>query len=294
MEMIYSKSRLIQEINSKNLSEVLPHIIDYSEAINHDALRELCVNELYGYEKDSEIPDYRYIPVDFYNRYGEKISRYPKESVLSISEAMKKETYPYRGCIADLENMAIPRNFQTIISLSNPYELTINNCKYEAHSFEYFYPQIIPCISKIKKRLNQLIIHTDEVQVNPGKSLIGLHPSVINISEKLFCNHHYRQAVLDATIALVNRVKEKTQLKDLDNTPLMQKVFSANNPILRLSDIKDERQGFMWLFSGAVMIFRNLNAHSLNNNMTLEECVEQLSVISFLNRTIDKAFLSRE
>ncbi|MBF1445523.1 MAG: TIGR02391 family protein, partial [Prevotella nigrescens] len=109
---------------------------------------------------------------------------------------------------------------------------------------------------------------------------------------KLFIDGYYRQAVLDATIGLVNRVKQKSQCYELDNTPLMQNVFSPNKPILKISKSKDIQQGIMWLFSGAIMAFRNAHAHKLNCQITKNECLEQLHFISYLHRILDKSKLN--
>lgn len=95
-----------------------------------------------------------------------------------------------------------------------------------------------------------------------------MHEDIIKTSSKLFIDGYYRQAVLDATIGLVNRVKQKSQCYELDNTPLMQNVFSPNKPILKISKSKDIQQGIMWLFSGAIMAFRNAHAHKLNCQIT--------------------------
>ena len=154
------KSKIITDINNKNLSEVLPSVIDFAEETKNTELRQLCIDELYGYETNVELPEYRNIPVDFYDKYGDKITRYSKGSIISISE-------------------------------------------------------------------------------------------------------------------------------------VMQKAFSPNNPILEVSENKDLQLGIMWLFSGAVMTFRNVNAHSLNPNMTKNECIEQLNFLSYLHRVLEETILQQ-
>jgi uncharacterized protein (TIGR02391 family) len=54
----------------------------------------------------------------------------------------------------------------------------------------------------------------------------------------------------------------------LDGAALMQRVFSPKNPILCFNELndqtdRDEQQGFMMLFSGAVAGLRNPRAHRL-------------------------------
>ena len=123
------------------------------------------------------------------------------------------------------------------------------------------------------------------------KSLLFLHEDVIMTSSKLFTDGHYRQAILDAAIGLVNRVKEKSQCYEFDNTPLIQHVFSPNKPILTVGESKDIQQGIMWLFSGVTMAFRNVNSHTLDGRITRDECLEQLHLISYLHRILDKSKL---
>ena len=284
------KSKVIADINNKNLSEVLPNVIDFAENTKNTKLRQLCIDELYGYEANVELPEYRNIPVDFYDKYGGKITRYPKGSIISISEAMQKEYYPYRGPIEALENLTIESGVRSFTALKEPFRININDKSFEAHSFEHIPRQIKYCILRLKKIINQLVNigGNQELLENDDSHLKSLHKNIVATSFDLFSSGHYRQAVLDATIELVNIVKQKSLLEDLDNTPLIQKAFSPNNPILEISKNKDLQLGFMWLFSGAVMTFRNANAHSLNQNMTKNECIEQLNFLSYLHRVLDE------
>lgn len=121
-----------------------------------------------------------------------------------------------------------------------------------------------------------------------GPSLYDLHPSVAKAVDHLWKDGHYRQAILDTYIALINAVKEKSRRLDLDNTPLTQTVFSANNPILKVSDDEDEQKGFMWLFSGAVMGIRNPKAHRLVPQEDPQRAFEWLSFASVLFRVLDE------
>lgn len=144
-----------------------------------------------------------------------------------------------------------------------------------------------------EKKINAAIDNIDNADsFQEDKSLITLHKDIIKTSSKLFIDEYHRQAVLDATIGLVNRVKQKSQCYELDNTPLMQNVFSPNKPILKISKSKDIQQGIMWLFSGAIMAFRNAHAHKLNCQITKNECLEQLHFISYLHRILDKSELN--
>lgn len=60
---------------------------------------------------------------------------------------------------------------------------------------------------------------------------------------------------------------------------------------LKVSDDKDERLGFMWLFSGAIMGLRNPRGHQLGvgQDMTRDECLEWLGFLSALMRVVDRS-----
>jgi len=115
---------------------------------------------------------------------------------------------------------------------------------------------------------------------------LQLHSRVIEVASQLFSDGHYRQAVLDTYIALVEQVKLKSGLP-LDNTPLMQQAFSPDKPRLQVSADKDEQLGFMWLFSGAVMAIRNPKAHRLMQQQDPQRTLEWLCFASALFCVLD-------
>jgi uncharacterized protein (TIGR02391 family) len=118
-----------------------------------------------------------------------------------------------------------------------------------------------------------------------------LHPKVVAAAGKLFEGGHYRQAVLDSFIALNTAVQTKSGRTDLDGTSLMQHVFSIKDPVLSLSDDKNEQQGNMHLFAGAILGIRNPRAHNLDDNdpQVVDETHELLAFASFLFRQLDRA-----
>ncbi len=117
---------------------------------------------------------------------------------------------------------------------------------------------------------------------------LQFHPRVIEVAGQLFADGHYRQAILDTYIALVQAVKLKTGLT-ADNTPLMEQAFSPRNPRLRVSADPDEQQGYMRLFSGAVMAIRNPKAHQLIPQPDPARALEWLCLASALFRVLDDA-----
>jgi hypothetical protein len=82
-----------------------------------------------------------------------------------------------------------------------------------------------------------------------------LHSAIVGAAERLYLDRHYPQAVFEAGKALIDLVKAKSGIA-LDGAPLMQSVFSVNNPILAFNDLsdqsdRDEQQGLMHLYTGA-------------------------------------------
>lgn len=123
-------------------------------------------------------------------------------------------------------------------------------------------------------------------KADASNPLLDLHPTVQSVASNLFEQGHFRQAILDTYIALVEAVKAKSGI-NLDNSPLMQKVFSQNSPILKVSNNSDEQLGFMWLFSGAVMGIRNPKAHKLIQQKDPQRAFEWLAFASVLFRVLD-------
>ncbi len=68
---------------------------------------------------------------------------------------------------------------------------------------------------------------------------LDLHPRVAEASAELYRNGHYRNAVLDASLALENYVKQKSRCHDRDGADLMRFVFSRNSPVLAFNALAD-------------------------------------------------------
>lgn len=131
---------------------------------------------------------------------------------------------------------------------------------------------------------------------------IDLHPLVIQASRSCYMTGHYRPAILDTFISLVDYIKQKTNL-DLDGDNLINKVFSfvfdsakgeitrypiiAINELLNQSD-RDEQLGFMYLCKGGVVGIRNPKAHKLIPQSNPLHALEYLSFASMLFRRIDE------
>jgi len=92
---------------------------------------------------------------------------------------------------------------------------------------------------------------------------LDLHPRIASVCADLYRGGHYRNAVLDASVALVNYVKEKSRKHDLDGSGLMTTVFSKNR-------------------------LRNPRAHALLDDSP-EMALEYIALISLLAKRLDQA-----
>jgi len=183
------------------------------------------------------------------------------------------------------ESMRMNRAFQWFVGIENyapdkEIDILKNLCTFLIENNEI--------LKKDKEQLEILLKSEHISYQTKNLDLDNLHPKVREVTGKLFQDGHFRQAILDVYIALVNAVKEKSGC-NLDNSPLMQKVFSRDNPILRISDDSDEQLGFMWLFSGAVMAIRNPKAHSLVAQDDPVRTLEWLAFASILFKILDES-----
>jgi len=119
---------------------------------------------------------------------------------------------------------------------------------------------------------------------------LDLHPRIATVCVDLYRDGHYRNAVLDASLALVNLVKEKSGRHDLDGADLMRAVFSVKSPILVFNDLSDrsEQEGLMHLFEGAVLALRNPRAHALSDDSP-ELALEYIALLSLLAKRVEHA-----
>jgi uncharacterized protein (TIGR02391 family) len=131
------------------------------------------------------------------------------------------------------------------------------------------------------------------VRAHQAFERLDLHPAILAACTKLFADGHYRNAALDAGVALVNYVQDKSGRRDLDGVSLMQEVFSPQNPVLAFNGRKtqserNEQVGLMSIFVGAVQALRNPPAHGLNP-VSAQDALEAMVIFSFLARRLDTA-----
>ena len=113
-------------------------------------------------------------------------------------------------------------------------------------------------------------------------------------SGSLFRDGHYARAVEEAFKCLNNAVREKSGLTSQDGAGLMRSAFSANNPVLHLNGFqtrseRDEQQGYMDIYAGAMTGIRNPRAHDHQLVDAPEAALEMIALANHLMRKLDAA-----
>ena len=124
------------------------------------------------------------------------------------------------------------------------------------------------------------------------------HPRVIEASKSCFVSGHYREAILNSFISLIDHVKEKTVSED-DGKSLMAHAFDEKSPLIKLNNLKnkterDEQEGFKFLFMGATVGIRNPKAHTLIPQSDPRETLEYLALASLLMRRVEEGKVSKK
>lgn len=199
-----------------------------------------------------------------------------------------------------------------ILDIFGPYSPEYNAHKYHSISsgviyigkpdskyqteFEDHIPQTITMLQGLIARLEEKQADHAGDPKKRGETAfenLELHPRIYSACAELYRDEHFRNAVLDASVALVNMVKEKSRRHDLDGAPLMRTVFSRNDPALAFNDLKDqsdldEQEGMMHLFEGAVLALRNPRAHTLSDDDP-EQALEYIALLSLLAKRLEQS-----
>jgi uncharacterized protein (TIGR02391 family) len=121
------------------------------------------------------------------------------------------------------------------------------------------------------------------------------HAEIEKVSRQLFEDGHYREAVLNSYIRVIDAVKQKSVIPE-DGDGLMGHAFGCDvsrlpkvqfNPCQTQADM-DEQKGIMFLFKGIVGM-RNLKAHTIKLFDDEQRAREYLGLSSLLMRLLDDA-----
>ena len=131
-------------------------------------------------------------------------------------------------------------------------------------------------------------------QSGTPRSLVGidLHPAIEQAAGQLFRDGHHASAVENACKALNALVQMKSGNYSLDNTKLMSAVFNKA-PLLAFNELStqtgnDEQEGFMHLYMGVCLAFRNPRAHELTTDEP-NIAFGMIVTVSFLAKMLDHA-----
>ncbi|MCP2240241.1 TIGR02391 family protein [Thermoanaerobacterium thermosaccharolyticum] len=121
----------------------------------------------------------------------------------------------------------------------------------------------------------------------------NFHHEVMKHSKDLFIKGNYFHAVFESCKAFDKYVREKSGI-DKHGTDLMTNALSLKGPLKLNKQIteteKNEQEGLMHLCVGLMRAIRNPESHEpkLDWNISREDALDILSLISFLYRQIDK------
>ena len=292
---------VLQKATELRVSEILPKVYTLTKILGDKDFEKWVLLEMSGYvntnnalTEDVKVPSYRMIPGQFNDKYGRVIHFEDPELFKLVN------SYPIREGVSEIEAISEREGIQTATNaiindiIKRNLGIEVTQFAFNPISFKSILTEIQSrIISWLSDKRNEILLINDNA-ISPAipKQLSNLHPIVQKIAGQLFEDGHYRQAILDTYIALIEAVKNKSGL-ELDNTRLMQNAFSMNNPTLSISDDPDERQGFMWLYSGAVMAIRNPKAHRLIEQNDPQRTIEWLSFASVLLRVLDDSTLQK-
>lgn len=122
-----------------------------------------------------------------------------------------------------------------------------------------------------------------------------IHPKISSVAKSRFASTHHADAVESSLKEINSCVKDIVRRKtgdELDGAPLMRTAFSPKNPIIVLDDLSTEsgkniQQGYMEIFSGAIIGIRNPKAHN-NINITENRARHLIYLASLLMYKIDE------
>ena len=123
-------------------------------------------------------------------------------------------------------------------------------------------------------------------------------PTLRTATRRLFADSHYARAVEESFKCLNNSVKAKSGIAGSDGASLMQTVFSAKSPILKLNSLrsqsdKDEQLGYMGIYAGVMTGIRNPRAHEYDLEDDPQLALELLNIANHLMRKLEAAQKSR-
>jgi len=125
-------------------------------------------------------------------------------------------------------------------------------------------------------------------------SELKLHPKVVSVSEKLFQDKYYSQAIFEAVKVLEKEIKAKSGIRNKSGVPLVNHTFNSEHPIINIVEGNesweiDEREGFRFLYMGVFLGIKNPKSHDNPHLSDPAKALEYLAFISLLMKRLDEA-----
>lgn len=119
-------------------------------------------------------------------------------------------------------------------------------------------------------------------------------PDLNTTCRTLYRDGHHARSVEEAFKFLANAVKGRSGEATRDGQDLMLHVFSIENPILRLSQLrrvseKDEQAGYRFMLAGAMTGIRNPRAHEHTLRDQADIALEMLVMANHLMRVVRRS-----
>lgn len=133
-------------------------------------------------------------------------------------------------------------------------------------------------------------VTTSPVPADRRVEIAGMHPTVSRVAGALFADGHFSKAVLAAFQAVEHEVQKKSGLTE-SGVQLMHRAFNPQKPLIDVTrhggrNAQDEREGFHFLFVGAIAGLRNPRAHGEELLDSEDEALEYLALASTLLRRL--------
>ena len=177
---------------------------------------------------------------------------------------------------------------QAGIETSERERRLINFCREIAGDQEW--PQVAKVL--VKAGISDAAVNRDNFNLFMSR---GFHAEVIKHAQPLFMNGHLFHAVFEAAKSYNKMVREKA-LSTKDGQSLMLDVWGSEKGCLKVTACQTEtdknvQDGIKFLSAGLMAAVRNPTAHepAVDWPISLPDCLDILSFISFLFRQLDKA-----
>jgi uncharacterized protein (TIGR02391 family) len=153
----------------------------------------------------------------------------------------------------------------------------------------------------IRSSLPISVLSSDGAGIEPSSGqplhpfdLRNIHPKLPAKTRKLFDDGHFPEATFEAAKYVDNCIKKLGKIANKTGYDLMMTAFNEDKGPIRINknrsqSDRDEQVGMKFLFAGVASGVRNPRGHENEIDETVDECLDNLSVMSFLLRKLEIA-----